>query len=87
MLRAEFFLAARKHLADRQLIRAARLAHAAADAVGSVLGHGIVTALGPLAQTVAAEIALEQEAAGNVDALGTGLAVSAAGAAENAGIQ
>ena len=77
---AETFCNLLQHVADGQVIGAAAFAGAAADAVAGVLGHGVITTLGPVSQTVALQIAVKQEATGNVDAGGTGLAIVAAAA-------
>ena len=62
-----------QHLPDGQIIGAAGFAGAAADTVTCMLGHGIITALGPLAQTVTLQVTVKQETAGDVDAGSTGL--------------
>ena len=69
-----------EHFADGQVVGAAGFAQTALDAVGSLLGEGLIAAAGPIGHAVPVEVTLHQEDAGDVDTGSAGLAVVAAAA-------
>ena len=62
LLCAEVFGNFFQHIPDGQAVGAAGFAGTAADAVGSLLIHGGIAALGPLSQTIALQIAVKRKA-------------------------